>query len=51
MTEQMESRQAPIHAIESQMLGQPVLELIFPLQRMSTGMVGTDEGDLRCLGF
>lgn len=36
MAKQVQRGQAPIHAIQAQVLGQPVLKLVSPLQQMST---------------
>jgi hypothetical protein len=40
VAKQMQGRQGPIEAVETQMLGEPVLELVFALGRVSAGAGG-----------
>jgi hypothetical protein len=44
MTQQVQSSQAPIHTIESQMLCQPVFQLISPLLQMSIALISRTYG-------
>lgn len=37
MAQQVQRSQSPVQAVETQMLGEPVFELIFALQRVSAG--------------
>ena len=39
MTQQMQRSQSPVQAVEAQVLGEPVLQLIFALQQVSATMV------------
>ena len=38
MTEKMQGRQPPVEAVQAQMFGEPVLELVFALERVSAGL-------------
>lgn len=40
MAEQMQRRQPPVEAIQTQVFGEPVLELVFALRRVSAGLDG-----------
>lgn len=40
--QEMQGRQSPVEAVEAQMFGEPVLELIFALQRVSAGLDGRE---------
>jgi hypothetical protein len=40
LSQQVQSGQSPVQTIETQMLGEPVLELVFALQRVSAAIVG-----------
>lgn len=40
VAQEMQGRQSPVEAVEAQMFGEPVLELIFALQRVSAGLDG-----------
>ncbi len=43
MSQEMESCQSPVDAIEAKMFGQPVFELIFPLLVMSIACLMMDK--------
>jgi hypothetical protein len=38
VAQQMQRRQSPIEAVQTQMLGEPVLELVLALERVSAGL-------------
>lgn len=40
VSQEMQRRQSPVEAVETQMFGEPVLELIFALERVSAGLDG-----------
>lgn len=40
LSQEMQGRQSPIEAVETQMFGEPVFELIFALERVSAGLDG-----------
>jgi hypothetical protein len=37
VSQQMQGRQSPVEAVEPQMFGEPVLEFMFALERVSAG--------------
>ena len=39
VSQQVQSGQSPVQAVEAQMLGEPVLELVFALERVSAAIV------------